>query len=316
MKDSISNIYGNISPPNDSTFFSKDFNQTDVKRNYDLGKDVSTYYFHNSLDASSLYKELNFYNGVKFNSEKFSLDARFVQHNTSNEVKIESKESIFSASFFYTDWVLLLIVLGFSLVAFLKYYYKKILENSFISVFSFNYSVSFSYEKKKNKIHAFPLLNFLYFTTASLFICQIAKLYEQNYISDNVFMFFIIFSFLFYMIQILYKFLNKIFGWVFNKKQLSDEYNNNITIFNNVLGLILLPIVTLMAFLNYNFLSFVVYMTGGIFLFLYLLKIYRLFEINSKKHVNILYLFLYLCGLEILPLLLIVKFLSVSVISI
>ncbi|NPA44325.1 MAG: DUF4271 domain-containing protein [Chlorobi bacterium] len=39
------------------------------------------------------------------------------------------------------------------------------------------------------------------------------------------------------------------------------------------------------------------------------MKIIRLFKINISKHLNILYLFLYLCTLEIIPLIYIAKIL-------
>jgi hypothetical protein len=101
----------------------------------------------------------------------------------------------------------------------------------------------------------------------------------------------------------------KFFGFVFKTTKEADEYALTVLLFINSLGLFLLPIVVCIAFAQN--VSIGVFVNIGLYtLGLFLLtRIVRglIIGINSIR-VSKLYLFLYLCSLEILPLVIMVKF--------
>lgn len=97
-------------------------------------------------------------------------------------------------------------------------------------------------------------------------------------------------------------------GIIFDTREVARLYQLNIMIFNNVIGIILFPLAVVCFYWDNIFV-----LTTGIIIVL-LLLIYRLFRGIltglANKSYNLFYLFLYLCTLEILPLLLLYKVFS------
>lgn len=95
-------------------------------------------------------------------------------------------------------------------------------------------------------------------------------------------------------------------------KDLAKEYGFNVFVFCQTLALLLLPFIICIQFSRYSTELFLYPAYIICFLF-YLLRLFRGFTISvMEQGVGILYIFLYLCALEILPLLVLVKFLVVN----
>jgi hypothetical protein len=98
-------------------------------------------------------------------------------------------------------------------------------------------------------------------------------------------------------------------GALTENKQEVQEYLFSITVYNRVLGLFLLPVTAIIAFVPLYQTETVLFAGLGIVIIFYLLSLIRGGQIFLKKHFSIFYLILYLCTLEFLPLLLIYNFL-------
>ncbi|MBN2165241.1 MAG: DUF4271 domain-containing protein [Marinilabiliaceae bacterium] len=96
-------------------------------------------------------------------------------------------------------------------------------------------------------------------------------------------------------------------GYIFNIKQQTDEFLFHANLVNKVLGLILLPFILVLPFLSENGTTTVI--QGGIIVFVtcYFIQIFRGVRIFLSEHFSVVYLFLYLCALEILPLAILYK---------
>jgi hypothetical protein len=92
-------------------------------------------------------------------------------------------------------------------------------------------------------------------------------------------------------------------GSISRNVQETLEFLFNMNIYNRILGLFLLPVNLIVAFTPLKDPEWVV--AAGIFIigFFYILLIFRGIKILMRKHFSIFYLILYLCTLEILPLL-------------
>ncbi|MEN8226948.1 MAG: DUF4271 domain-containing protein [Bacteroidota bacterium] len=99
-------------------------------------------------------------------------------------------------------------------------------------------------------------------------------------------------------------------GFLFNRIRIFREYLYNAFIFNKLMGMVILPM-----------LLFVVYTSGvlqGVFFWLTLatialvvvMRLIRGVVFSFKKNISIFYMFLYLCALEIAPLVLLYKWLE------
>jgi hypothetical protein len=95
-------------------------------------------------------------------------------------------------------------------------------------------------------------------------------------------------------------------------EELNNEYTFNVFISCQTLGVILLPLVICIQFSRYptEWFLYPAMIICGIF---FALRFVRGFIISAiEQNVGILYIFLYLCTLEILPLLVLIKFLLVN----
>ena len=101
-------------------------------------------------------------------------------------------------------------------------------------------------------------------------------------------------------------FLYKILGSVFSQREKTGELVFNMMLYHNVLGMILLPLSTIHSVLP-GFGPFSLFIVPGLIAVFYLLSVTRSIYFAIREGISIFYLILYLCALEILPILLVVK---------
>ena len=98
-------------------------------------------------------------------------------------------------------------------------------------------------------------------------------------------------------------------GFVFNVRELVNTYIFIVFMINKVLGILLIPFVLMLAFSKPAFYAFAI---GGGAILTILLFLYRylfsLTSVRNKLHISSFHFFLYLCAFEILPLLILYKF--------
>ena len=104
--------------------------------------------------------------------------------------------------------------------------------------------------------------------------------------------------------------LINITGFLFNRVKMMREYLHNIFIFNKLSGLIALPLMFLLVYtrgtlqgLFFIFIIFVLFV-------IVIMRLIRGLVFSYKKEVLFFYMFLYLCALEIAPLVLLYKWLE------
>ena len=103
-------------------------------------------------------------------------------------------------------------------------------------------------------------------------------------------------------------YLISFFGWIFNIKDLVDEFLFNNALFIKILGIILLFLNICLTYIEVSSNVLIITLLPisslcGLFMF------FRSILVLLRKHFSIFYLILYLCTLEILPILLISKWL-------
>jgi len=207
-----------------------------------------------------------------------------------------------------TDLIIIPLLINLILFAYIKYNYSDYLKLVLFSIINYQASVLLWKENKNNKPKSYYLLLVMFFISIGTFMLLLLKDNQSPFISEH---FLLIIPILILAIGILISFnkvANYISGKIFLQDEISSEYNNNISIFNQSLGIIIFPITILITYTKTA--EVFIYLGIVLFVLIYFLKIIRLFKINISKQLNILYLFLYLCTLEIIPILYIVKFLS------
>lgn len=156
-----------------------------------------------------------------------------------------------------------------------------------------------------NRVSIF--LSILFVISSSLFIIQIADYYKFVF-NVNKSVLFLEIATVISLIYAVKMVIIRFFGYIFQNKKEASEYSMMIFLFCNTLGLFMLPIVVSLAFVEGVSPLIFIYFGFGVSAFLLCIRLLRgiIIGFNSNR-VSKFYLFLYLCTLEILPFVIMVK---------
>ncbi len=157
-----------------------------------------------------------------------------------------------------------------------------------------------------NRVSVFLSVFFVF--TLTLFICRIISYYGFHTFTNNEAVLGIITAVSITVIYIIKFFIIKLFGYIFELQKEAADYMMTVFLFGNTLGLFMLPLIVCLAFVKQVPPVFFIYAGIGIIITLFCIRIIRgvILALNSSR-ISKFYLFLYLCALEILPLIVMMK---------
>ncbi len=204
------------------------------------------------------------------------------------------------------DWLTGILFLSFIILASVGAGFSKYISTLYKSLV--NYPTAFRMFREKNYsfLHGAFRLEVLFYLIFSIFVFQVVVLASTDNSLYNITVFGKTFA-----IVVVYFLVKKLayqaLGSIFIDSSDTREFLFNMDNFNRGAGIILLPIVALIAYFPYE--NPVIAVFSGVFttLVFYIMLLKRGVSILLKKQFPIFYLFLYLCTLEFLPLLLIYK---------
>lgn len=138
--------------------------------------------------------------------------------------------------------------------------------------------------------------------TLSLFLYQLKlELFNQsdNVAKFNEFLIIVVAIVITYFAKYLF---SKLLFFVFNNTSTSVEYIFNVSLYNNLLGSLLIPILCVGYFTEVPFSQLLIYVVVPMSLLVFLFRSIRLVAIGRSIGLLYVYIFLYICSLEILPL--------------
>jgi hypothetical protein len=191
-------------------------------------------------------------------------------------------------------------------VAFTRLLFPKYFHNTFRLFFQTSFRQKQTRDQLLQQSLGSLLLNILFFFSAALYLTLVLDYYDLT-----VFPFWKLLLYSLMLIAGLYtgKFLFLSFaGWVFNAREGAETYIFIVFLINKIIGVMLIPFILLIAFARPSLVDAAV--TASVIL-LIMLFIYRYFvslkSFRSDLHINPFHFFLYLCGVEIVPLMVIGK---------
>ena len=208
------------------------------------------------------------------------------------------------------NWMFWILLFSFLLFSWLRLLYKKQFSFMFRSAVSYNFALKSIRQNKEFSDRFSSILTFIFSLNIALFAFQIITheyLIEQNGLDSTIYTLAITVAVLFvYGVKDMFF---KILGAVFQNIDIAVEYMQNVHLYNRIIGVLLFPIIISLAFVDTDFISHNVLITMGFSLVLgvYALRIFRGFQISRSSNVSILYMFLYFCTLELLPIALVIK---------
>jgi hypothetical protein len=209
-------------------------------------------------------------------------------------------------------WPVVLLFVVFSMYVYLNFTNPKKLLQVFLSVYS-NQASKQLYREDYRLTKSMSVLLSLSFVMVMAFLLFVCNNYFGFILQDlqplKQFLFFTAVILLMYIVKLS---SNYFIGFSTMSQELNHEYIFNVFISSQTLGVVLLPLVICIQFSRYPtewFLYPAIILCGAF----YILRFIRGFIISVvEQNVGIVYIFLYLCALEILPLLVLIKFLLVN----
>jgi len=225
---------------------------------------------------------------------------------TSHELKARRLEPVIFRKY-QPDWILGILLVCFILLAWVQVFYRRRLRQILMSPYSKRFLSQLVRDGDLFTERISLALGILYIITTSLFIYQAWVLFfeKESVILVNGVLLFALINFGVLCFWILKIGLINFLSLVFKTQNTSREYILNILIFNILTGILLLPMLVLAVYLKS--VAFL-WICTSIFSLFFLFRLIRGFLIGiSIRKFSYLFLFVYLCSLEILPLVVLLK---------
>lgn len=206
------------------------------------------------------------------------------------------------------DYLFYLLLGIVALLAFIKVSFSKYFKNLFRLFFQTSLRQKQTREQLLQDTLASLLINCLFLLSAGLFI-TLLMLYK-GWLQMN---FWNLYAYSTLVLLLIYtgKYLFISFsGWVFNNKEAAQGYIFLVSMVNRIMGVLLIPFTVFLAFAATNLSTIVITASIGLVILLLLYRYLVSFgSLRNDLKINAFHFFLYLCAIEILPLLLIYKLL-------
>jgi len=207
----------------------------------------------------------------------------------------------------YPSSITLFIIFGLIFFAFIRYQFWRNLLETFHSAFSFSKSMRLFEERRETDRQAAIFSNILFSIVTGIFISLALPFWGANPLWESYALSILFFSFATGLLYFLKARVWQFLGVVFNVQVFSRLYIYNMLMYNRNIGLLIFLPVAIFPYITEAIAPCLVYGIIFIFIIYYLLRLFRIFQIILDQNVSVFYFILYLCTLEILPLLLFVK---------
>jgi len=180
------------------------------------------------------------------------------------------------------------------------------------SIFSLSFQATFRQTQTKEQMsqNFFPafMLNVLFVLCGGLFITQFA---EFNHWARLPFWQLFVYSTAILLIIYLVKYIVISFtGWVFNAKEAASEYGFVVFLINKLLGVVIIPLLFFIAYADAKTKNIAITIVICLAIFSLAIRyLVSLARIRKNLSITAFHFFIYLCAVEIMPLLVIYKLL-------
>jgi hypothetical protein len=205
-----------------------------------------------------------------------------------------------------------MLFIGFVLIVWLYVSHRKRLGQVVRAFYISRYANQLSRDEVSVSSRVSVFLTILFVIVISLFMLQVNRYYNFYPVGEGPLAFGTV------ALSIVLVYLGKVIlirflGFVFQTVKEAGDYVLSLFLFGNTLGLFLMPVVVCLAFARQFPQSVFVYSGFGIIVLFLTARLVRavIIGLNSSR-VSAFYLFLYLCTLEILPFIVLIKLFKVN----
>jgi hypothetical protein len=212
------------------------------------------------------------------------------------------------------DWLIAIVIGSLVLLAWLKLFYNKFLDQTLQSLTNYQLSSKLLRDQNMFSRRVAFALNINFVIVGGAFLYLVLGFFNIRIFSLGDFPSFLAYTGILSLLLILRYFISHIVGHVFRRQGEFREYLHQLLLIHKNLGIYLLIPVAGISYIREDMRIYLVYLSVLFILFALVLRLVKGIKIVlNNKDVLIFYLILYLCTLEILPLLIFYRFFSSSV---
>jgi len=207
------------------------------------------------------------------------------------------------------EWYFFALISLLILLAYIKLIYTKFLTEYISAAFNIQFAHKLFNETGIVRKRVGFTLDFIYLVSAASYIFALSDFFNytlNNYSELNIFFI----SFIVLLLLIIFRLLiMKSFSIIFHQKKIISEFLFHFYLYNKLLGLLLIPFLLFIPYTEGNLQKVFVYLSFIVISGVIFYKLFRIINFLLKNVVFIFYLILYLCVLELIPFMVIIKFL-------
>jgi Domain of unknown function (DUF4271) len=208
------------------------------------------------------------------------------------------------------DWFLYISLFLLISLAWIKLVYGRFLLGIFSALANFQLSQKLFNDPGIVRKRLSQSLLLIYFISSGLFLYELAEYFNFTIIPFQGIKLFFSFVAILMVLALIRFIIMSLTAYFFKKQKLFSAYLFQHFLNNKVLGIILIPIAIAIAYSRNQFQDILVYFSLGIVIISFIMKLIRATQFIFKNVISLFYLILYLCILEILPVLVIIKLLK------
>jgi len=193
--------------------------------------------------------------------------------------------------------------------AFIRLFFSKALNFLSLSLFNYNWSEKVFEEKNAINERVYSILEFIFYINFGITVYYLINYFvgdSQKILYHPLIVSFILVSLILFIRYISIYFISALF---LNIKD-GQKYLTITNVYHKYAGLLLFISILTFAYLPEKYLGFVVAFTFIVLLFALIMPIIRGLMFISKRNFSFLYYFLYLCTVEIFPIMILLKYLG------
>ncbi len=245
--------------------------------------------------------------------ENFFLSSAYINYSKKDSKAIQeiviSEKTIPEEgfSFVYHDFLLIAMIFAFSMLAYVSIKGRNYFNRLFMSVINYSYAISFFRERNLSFVLYNNIMMLILYISIGIQLVEIFAFFSiplPDYDPKLVVLMYsgVVALFIFGMRMVM-----QIGGWIFGSTKIASEFIFYFFSLLQVSALFYLVLSVLMIFIDKD--SEFIFIYGSIFItaIIYFIKLIRIFIIFFSNRFSLYYLILYLCALEIIPVLLLVK---------
>ncbi len=204
-------------------------------------------------------------------------------------------------------WEIIVVLIALLLLAILRRTYSKKLSQYANAFVSNRFIGQLTREERSSESMTVILFETLYFVIVAIFSSELYVLINPDFLLHG-FNGFALFALLFLALHLLKVFINNLIGWLLGMSAVINDFQFFNFLSHAATAVFLLPVAVLVLFSPLS--SYL--LIGGGLIIIALLYAYRIIRLTlrfwQEKSFLLKYFILYICGLEILPVLIMAKF--------